>query len=66
MQIFLYPFLNNKEKPYEYIKLTSLGVICALLKINDDEIFTFLIDNAIIPILLKIIENGSELSPKIV
>lgn len=67
MPIFLYPFINNnnKEKPYEYLKLTSLGVICALLKINDDEIISFLIDSAIIPILLKIIEKGSELSRKI-
>ena len=34
--IFLYPFLNtlNKSKPYEYIRLTALGVIGALVKVD--------------------------------
>ena len=65
--IFLYPFLsnNNKGKAYEYLKLTSLSVINSLLKIKDKEIITFLIDTAIIPILLKIMEKGYELARKI-
>ena len=65
--IFLYPFLNNtnKKKPYEYLKLTSLSVIGALVKLNDPYIISFLIDTAITPILLKIMEKGSELSKRI-
>ena len=67
MPIFLYPFINNtnKQKPYEYLKLTSLSVINALLTKVDNEIISFLIDTAIIPKLLKIMEKGSELSRKI-
>ena len=65
--IFLYPFINNtnKAKQYEYLKLTSLSVINALLKKIDNEIISFLIDTAIIPKLLKVMEKGSELSRKI-
>ena len=65
--IFLYPFLNNinKKKPYEYLKLTSLRVIGALVNLNDPYIISFLIDTAITPILLKIMEKGSELSKRI-
>lgn len=65
--IFLYPFLsnNNKGKAYEYLKLTSLSVINALLKIKDKEIIFFLIETSITPILLKIMEKGSELARKI-
>ena len=65
--IFLYPFLNNtnKTKPYEYLKLTSLSVIGTLVKLNDPKIISFLIDTSITPILLKIMEKGSELSRKI-
>ena len=34
--IFLYPFLqttSNKTRPFEYLRLTSLGVIGALVKV---------------------------------
>ncbi|RLN40124.1 hypothetical protein C2845_PM01G24290 [Panicum miliaceum] len=33
--LYLYPFLNTtyKAKEYEYLRLTSLGVICALVKV---------------------------------
>ena len=65
--IFLYPFINNtnKAKQYEYLKLTSLSVINTLLIKVDNEIISFLIDTAIIPKLLKVMEKGSELSKKI-
>lgn len=34
--LFLYPFLNtvSKTKPFEYLRLTSLGVIGALVKVG--------------------------------
>ncbi|CAL1705973.1 unnamed protein product [Somion occarium] len=37
--LFLYPFLNttSKTRPFEYLRLTSLGVIGALVKILLDE-----------------------------
>ena len=34
--LFLYPFLNttSKTRPFEYLRLTSLGVIGALVKVS--------------------------------
>ncbi len=62
--IFLYPFLNplNKSKPYEYIRLTALGVIGALVKVDNSEVITYLLNTEIIPLCLRIMERGSELS----
>ena len=62
--IFLYPFLNtlNKSKPYEYIRLTALGVIGALVKVDNPEVITYLLNTEIIPLCLRIMERGSELS----
>ena len=62
--IFLYPFLNtlNKSKPYEYIRLTALGVIGALVKIDNGEVIQYLLNTEIIPLCLRIMERGSELS----
>ena len=62
--IFLYPFLNtlNKSKPYEYIRLTALGVIGALVKIDNPDVINYLLNTEIIPLCLRIMERGSELS----
>jgi CCR4-NOT transcription complex subunit 9 len=34
--LYLYPFLNttSKTRPFEYLRLTSLGVIGALVKVR--------------------------------
>lgn len=42
--LFLYPFLNtsNKAKPFENLRVTSLGVIGALVKGDDSEAIHFL------------------------
>lgn len=35
--MYLYPFLNtvmSKSRPFEYLRLTSLGVIGALVKVR--------------------------------
>lgn len=34
--LYLYPFLNtvSKTRPFEYLRLTSLGVIGALVKVK--------------------------------
>ncbi|EPY53144.1 RNA-binding protein [Schizosaccharomyces cryophilus OY26] len=62
--LFLYPFLNtlSKSKPFEYLRLTSLGVIGALVKNDSPEVINFLLSTEIIPLCLRIMENGSELS----
>ncbi|KAL7754117.1 RNA-binding protein, CCR4-NOT complex subunit Rcd1 [Sorochytrium milnesiophthora] len=62
--LFLYPFLNttSKTRPFEYLRLTSLGVIGALVKNDSTEVITFLLSTEIIPLCLRIMETGSELS----
>ena len=52
--IFLYHFLNtlNKSKPYKYIRLTTLGVIGALVKIDNRKVIQYLINIEIIPLFL--------------
>ena len=62
--LFLYPFLNtvSKTRPFEYLRLTSLGVIGALVKVDDPEVTSFLLSTEIIPLCLRIMETGSELS----
>lgn len=64
MPLYLYPFLNttSKTRPFEYLRLTSLGVIGALVKIDDTDVISFLLKTEIIPLCLRTMENGSELS----
>ncbi|CAL8144025.1 unnamed protein product [Orchesella dallaii] len=62
--LFLYPFLHttSKTRPFEYLRLTSLGVIGALVKNDEVEVITFLLTTEIIPLCLRIMESGNELS----
>merc|ERR1712154_442563 len=75
--LFLYPFLNTElnSRPFEYLRLTSLGVIGALVKhphpittnaslpiIPDSEVTEFLVKTEAIPLCLHIMEYGNELS----
>lgn len=62
--LFLYPFLHtvSKNRPFEYLRLTSLGVVGALVKTDDQEVIHFLLTTEIIPLCLRIMESGSELS----
>merc|ERR1719215_754076 len=62
--LLLYPFLNtvSKDRPFEYLRLTSLGVIGALVKVDDAEVINFLLQTEIVPLCLRIMETGSELS----
>eukprot|EP00958_Prasinococcus_capsulatus_P016826 scaffold1883_cov396-Prasinococcus_capsulatus_cf.AAC.28 len=77
-------FLNtgSKTRPFEYLRLTSLGVIGALVKVcstaakelqrrvvvvaktqvDDTEVINFLLSTEIIPLCLRTMEMGSELS----
>jgi CCR4-NOT transcription complex subunit 9 len=52
----------SKTRPFEYLRLTSLGVIGALVKTDEQEVITFLLTTEIIPLCLRIMESGSELS----
>lgn len=62
--LFLYPFLSttSKSKSFEYLRLTSLGVIGALVKNDSPEVISFLLSTEIIPLCLRIMETGTELS----
>jgi CCR4-NOT transcription complex subunit 9 len=62
--LFLYPFLNtsSKTRPFEYLRLTSLGVIGALVKTDEPEVINFFLTTEIIPLCLRIMDTGSELS----
>ncbi|XP_043689351.1 CCR4-NOT transcription complex subunit 9-like [Telopea speciosissima] len=62
--VYLYPFLDTKDatRPLEYLRLTSLGVIGALVKVDDTEVISFLLCTEIIPKCLRSMEYGSELS----
>ncbi|XP_051133980.1 uncharacterized protein LOC127253426 isoform X7 [Andrographis paniculata] len=51
-----------KSRPFEYLRLTSLGVIGALVKVDDTDVIAFLLSTEIIPLCLRTMEMGSELS----
>jgi len=61
---YLYPFLSTstKTQPFEYLRLTSLGVIGALVKTDEQEVINFLLTTEIIPLCLQIMQSGTELS----
>merc|ERR1719322_1924366 len=62
--LYLYPFLHtvSKTRPFEYLRLTSLGVIGALVKTDEQEVIDFLLTTEVMPLCLRIMESGSELS----
>uniref|UniRef100_A0AC34GNL3 CCR4-NOT transcription complex subunit 9 n=1 Tax=Panagrolaimus sp. ES5 TaxID=591445 RepID=A0AC34GNL3_9BILA len=62
--LYLYPFLHTTKntRPFEYLRLTSLGVIGALVKNDEEDVIKFLLSTEIIPLSLRIMEQGSELS----
>lgn len=61
--LYLYPFLNtqSKSRPFEYLRLTSLGVIGALVKVDDSDVISFLLSTEIIPLCLRIMETGDHI-----
>lgn len=64
MPLYLYPFLstNARQRSFEYLRLTSLGVIGALVKNDTPEVINFLLATEIVPLCLNIMEISSELS----
>ncbi|KAK1418179.1 hypothetical protein QVD17_27321 [Tagetes erecta] len=68
MPIYIYPFMNTTEKGvkhFDYLRLTSLGVIGALVKVEDTnspEIIHFLLESEMFPLCLRCVEVGTELA----
>lgn len=62
--MFLFPFLNttSRQRTFEYLRLTSLGVIGALVKNDSKDVIGFLLRTDIVPLCLRIMESSSELS----
>ncbi|RNF00504.1 cell differentiation protein [Trypanosoma rangeli] len=64
--LFLYPFLRGTSSGTgnvtEGLRLTSLGVIGALVKTDDADVMQYLLSTEIFPLCLKIMEYGLELS----
>lgn len=62
--LFLLPFLNttSRQRTFEYLRLTSLGVVGALVKNESQDVIGFLLRTEIVPLCLRIMESSSELS----
>lgn len=62
--LYVYPFLNTTDtnRPFEYLRLTSLGVVGALVKVDDPHVINFLLATEFIPLCLRTMETGTELS----
>ncbi|CAL5190596.1 unnamed protein product [Lathyrus oleraceus] len=62
--LYLYPFLQttNKLPQFEHLRLASLGVIGALVKVSTKEVITFLLSSEIIPLCLCNMKIGKEVS----
>ncbi|XP_052207163.1 uncharacterized protein LOC127811392 [Diospyros lotus] len=60
--LYFYPFLSttSNSRPFEYLRLTSLGIIGALVKVDDTEVISFLLSTEIIPLCLKSMQMGNE------
>ncbi|KAL1092226.1 hypothetical protein V6Z11_D07G209400, partial [Gossypium hirsutum] len=64
MPVYLYPFLNtmSNERSYECLRITSLGVIGSLAKVEDAEVIEYLLSTQIFPSCLRCMEVGKTLS----
>ncbi|XP_045830415.1 CCR4-NOT transcription complex subunit 9-like [Trifolium pratense] len=64
MPIYLYPYLRttNNSAPYEDLRLASLGVIAATVKVKTREAIDFLLASEVMPLCLQSIDVGRELS----
>lgn len=60
----LYPFLDttNPARLYEYLRLTSLGVVGAMLKTAPSVAVPVVLQSELVPFTLRIMESGLELS----
>ena len=62
MNYLLQEFTLLLASSFEDLRLTSLGVVGALVKVDDSEVISFLLQTEIIPLCLRIMERGTDLS----
>jgi CCR4-NOT transcription complex subunit 9 len=62
--MYLFPFLHttNSSRECECFKLTSLGIIGSLVKADDPKIIDYLLTNEFVPLCLRILKFGHEMS----
>jgi CCR4-NOT transcription complex subunit 9 len=62
--MYLFPFLHatNQSRECECFKLTSLGIIGSLVKAEQPEIIEYLLQNEFVPLCLRILKFGQEMS----
>lgn len=62
--MYLFPFLHttNTSRECECFKLTSLGILGSLVKADQPEIIDYLLQNEFVPLCLRILKFGQEMS----
>ena len=62
--MYLFPFLHttNQSRECECFKLTSLGILGSLVKAEKQEIIEYLLNNEFVPLCLRILKFGQEMS----
>lgn len=51
----------SKSRAFESLRLTSLGVIASLVRLDDSDVINFLLSTEIIPLCLRVMDSGPEL-----
>ena len=66
LHLYVYPLINSSDKrrPYEHLRVTSLGVIGALVK-DDAESIKYLVKTEVIVLCLRIMKKGDPLSKSV-
>lgn len=66
LHLYVYPLINShdKRRPYEHLRVTSLGVIGALVK-DDPESIKYLVKTELIVLCLRIMKKGDPLSKSV-
>ncbi|KAK6918840.1 hypothetical protein RJ641_017262 [Dillenia turbinata] len=61
---YIYPFLGttSKENPFNFLRLTGLGVLGTLVKYDDEETVHYLLATGIFPQCLHCMDVGNELT----
>ncbi|OHT05047.1 Cell differentiation family, Rcd1-like containing protein [Tritrichomonas foetus] len=62
--MYLFPFLHttNTSRECECFKLTSLGILGSLVKAEQPDIIDYLLKNEFVPLCLRILKFGQEMS----
>ena len=64
LHLYVYPLINapDQRRPYEHLRVTSLGVIGALVKGDDSESIRHLVKTELIVLCLRIMKKGDVIS----